>query len=48
MLQALWKVGLQINIQKYKFDIKKIVFLKIIVLGNNLYMNLKKVAAVIN
>ena len=48
MLQTLQKASLQMNIQKCEFNIKKTVFLKVIILGNDLHINLKKMAAVMN
>ncbi len=48
VLSWLHKAELQINIQKYEFNIKKTIFLKIIVSELNLHMNLSKVTVIVS
>ncbi len=43
MLNKLHEVNLQINIDKCKFEIQKILFLKLLIFINNLWMNFQKV-----
>ena len=48
MLNKLREINLQMNIKKCEFDIKKIVFLNIIILKSNLQMNLEKMKIIVN
>ena len=48
MLNKLRKTDLQINIKKFKFNVKEIVFLNIIVSDSYFRMNLKKIKIIIN
>ncbi len=48
ILSRLREVNLQINIRKCKFNVKETVFLKIIMLEQNLRMNLVKMKVIIN
>ncbi len=48
ILNRLREANLQINIRKCKFNVKETVFLKIIVLKQNLRMNLVKIKIIIN
>ena len=43
VLNKLHEVNLQINIDKYKFKIQKILFLKLLIFINDLQMNSRKV-----
>ena len=48
VLSRLWKVGLQTDIQKYKFHIQKIKFLKLILIIEKFEVNLEKIKTIKN
>ncbi len=48
ILNCLWEADLQINIQKCKFNVEEIIFLKVIVSEQDLYMNFIKVKVIVN
>ncbi len=48
MLNKLREAGLQININKYKFEVQKISFLKLLIFINDLRMNFRKVNVIRN
>ena len=48
MLNKFRKVDLQMNIKKCKFNIKKIVFLNVIILKSNLRINSEKMKIIVN
>ncbi len=48
ILDCLWDVDLQIDIQKCEFNVEETVFLKIIVSEQDLCMNFIKVKAIVN
>ena len=48
ILSWLWEAELQINIWKCKFDVEKIVFLKVIVSEQDLCMNSSKMIIIVN
>ncbi len=48
ILNHLWEVDLQVNIQKYKFNVEETVFLKVIVSEQDLCMNSIKVKVIVN
>ncbi len=48
ILNRLWEADLQVNIRKYKFDVKEIVFLEVIVSEQDLHMNFIKVKVIVN
>jgi hypothetical protein len=47
-LKCLWNVGLQYNIKKYKFYATEVMYLGLIISYNEIKINFKKVAAIIN
>ena len=48
ILNQLWNADLQMNIQKYEFDVEKTIFLEIIVSEQDLCMNSVKVKVIVN
>ncbi len=48
MLKRLREAELQIDIRKWKFDVKETVFLEVIVSELDLRMNLSKVIVIVN
>ena len=48
IFDRLREIDLQINIKKCEFDIKKIMFLKVIISKTNLRINSNKVEIIIN
>ena len=48
MLNKFHEINLQMNIKKYEFNIKKIVFLNVIISKSDLQMNSKKVKIIVN
>ncbi len=48
VLSQLREAELQMNIQKYEFDVEKTVFLEVIISELNLHMNLSKVTVIIS
>ncbi len=48
ILSRLREANLQINIRKCKFNVKEIIFLKVIMLEQSLRMNLVKMKVIIN
>jgi len=47
VLECLRKAGLQVDIKKYEFDVKETVFLGVIVSGEGLRMDPKKIEAIV-
>ncbi len=48
ILNHLWEADLQMNIQKYKFNVEEIIFLKVIVSKKDFHMNFIKVKVIVN
>ena len=47
ILNKLCKVDLQMNVEKYEFDVEKIVFLNIIISKSDFWMNSKKIKSIV-